>query len=293
MTETSKFEEPDTKVLKPSASVVTDETQIVIPSNSRRDSCSSDSSRGHKEPHFGSAEVVRDIVIGLSDGLTVPFALAAGLATLDNSRLVVTAGMAEVVAGAISMGLGGYLAGLSEIEHYDAERLREKHEVETVPEREEEEIVEIFEPFGLTKKDLAPMLNVLRNDKEAWVDFMMKFELQLERPSVFRSWISALTIGFSYFLGGLIPLIPYMVISEAMKAMELSIGVTLLALFIFGFVILFILILGKSQNFGNSKASFISRTNDDCWWSSRRMCIWNSQRYLKFVTKLAIPQPKI
>ena len=139
-------------------------------------------------------------MIGLSDGLTVPFALAAGLATLDNSKLVVTAGLAEVVAGAISMGLGGYMAGLSELEHYDSERLREMHEVETVPEREEEEIVEIFEPYGLLKSDLQPMLNVLKADKEAWVDFMMKFELSLERPSKWRTWISALTIGLSYLV---------------------------------------------------------------------------------------------
>ena len=183
-----------------------------------------------------SADVVRDIVIGLSDGLTVPFALAAGLATLNSSRLVVTAGMAEVVAGAISMGLGGYLAGLSEIEHYDAERAREVHEVETIPEREEDEIVEIFEPYGLSRNDLEPMLKALKNDKESWVDFMMKFELQLERPSAFRSWISAITIGLSYLLGGLIPLIPYMIILEANNAMMVSIGVTLLSLFIFGFV---------------------------------------------------------
>jgi hypothetical protein len=131
----------------------------------------------HKEPHFGGAEIVRDVVIGLSDGLTVPFALAAGLATLDNSRLVVTAGLAEVVAGAISMGLGGYMAGLSELEHYDAERKREMHEVETVPWREEEEIVEIFEPYGLNREALQPMLDGLKANKDAWVDFSEFFIL--------------------------------------------------------------------------------------------------------------------
>lgn len=154
----------------------------------------------HVEPHFESSDIVRDIVIGLSDGLTVPFALAAGLATFDNSKLVVIAGMAEIAAGAISMGLGGYLAGNLEIEHYDAERLREEFEVQTVPEKEEEEIVEIFEPFGLCKKDLIPLLTALKSNPEKWVDFMMKFELQLERPSKYRTWISALTIGSSYFV---------------------------------------------------------------------------------------------
>lgn len=127
----------------------------------------------HIEPHFMSADIVRDLVIGLADGLTVPFALAAGLATLDSNQLVVTAGLSEVVAGAISMGMGGYMAGLSELEHFDAERLREMHEVETVPWKEEEEIVEIFEPYGLVKSDIQPMLDVLMANKEAWVDFMM------------------------------------------------------------------------------------------------------------------------
>jgi hypothetical protein len=154
----------------------------------------------HVEPHFLSSDIIRDVVIGLSDGLTVPFALAAGLAAFDDSNIVVIAGMAEMAAGAISMGLGGYLAGNLEIEHYDAERLREQFEVETVPEREEEEIVEIFEPFGLSKRDIIPLLTALKKDPEKWVDFMMKFELGLERPSKYQTWISALTIGTSYLV---------------------------------------------------------------------------------------------
>ncbi|RKO84983.1 Ccc1 family, partial [Blyttiomyces helicus] len=136
----------------------------------------------------------------LSDGLTVPFALAAGLSTLNNSRLVVTAGIAEIIAGAISMGLGGFLAGMSEIEHYDSERARECYEVDTCPDKEEEEIVEIFEPYGLDRESVQPLLDVLKKDKNTWVDFMMKFELNLERPSPRRSWISAITIGSSYFV---------------------------------------------------------------------------------------------
>ncbi|KAL2911194.1 Protein ccc1 [Polyrhizophydium stewartii] len=188
-----------------------------------------------KEPHFEGAQVIRDVIVGLSDGLTVPFALAAGLASLNNSRLVVTAGFAEIVAGSISMGLGGFLAGLSEIEHYDNERLREEREVETVPLREQEEIAEIFEPYGISREIVQPIIDVLVQNKEVWVDFMMKFELNLEKPDRNRTWISALTIGVSYFLGGLVPLIPYIFISTAVSALYVSAGVTILALFIFGY----------------------------------------------------------
>ncbi|KAJ3176367.1 hypothetical protein HK101_010448 [Irineochytrium annulatum] len=190
----------------------------------------------HDEPHFFGAEVVRDVIVGLSDGLTVPFALAAGLSSLNNSRIVVTAGMAEIVAGAISMGLGGYLAGRSEIEHYDAERRREVHEVLTMPRREEAEIVELFEPYGVGKNEVEPLLERLRADPEMWVDFMMKFELALERPDARRSWISAITIGFSYFMGGLVPLIPYMLFAEAEQAFHVSIVATLSVLLLFGYV---------------------------------------------------------
>ncbi|KAJ3323109.1 hypothetical protein HDV06_002121 [Boothiomyces sp. JEL0866] len=190
----------------------------------------------HAEPHFGSAEVIRDVIVGLSDGLTVPFALAAGLATLDSSRIVVTAGVAEVVAGSISMALGGYLAGLSEIEHYDSERIREQVEVDELPERETQEIYEIFEPYGMNDKQLQPLIAKLQSDKEIWVDFMMKFELGLERPDPNRSWISALTIGVSYFGGGVVPLLPYVFISHAMTALMVSAIVTVVALFIFGYV---------------------------------------------------------
>ena len=120
----------------------------------------------HAEPHFGNAEVVRDIIVGLSDGLTVPFALAAGLAALDNSRLVVTAGVAEIVAGSISMGLGGFLAGHSEIEHYDSERAREEYEVVHLPEREEEEIHEIFEEYGVERSTIDPLVTFLKAHPE-------------------------------------------------------------------------------------------------------------------------------
>ncbi|KAJ3252061.1 hypothetical protein HK103_001863 [Boothiomyces macroporosus] len=185
----------------------------------------------HAEPHFGSAEVVRDIIVGLSDGLTVPFALAAGLATLDSSRIVLTAGVAEVVAGSISMALGGFLAGLSEIEHYDSERKRELMEVDQMPEKETQEIYEIFEPYGISSDHLEPLLEKLHSDKEVWVDFMMKFELGLEKPE-----ISALTIGASYFCGGVVPLVPYALIEHARTALLVSAIVTIATLFIFGYV---------------------------------------------------------
>ncbi|KAI9333668.1 VIT family-domain-containing protein [Obelidium mucronatum] len=190
----------------------------------------------HLEPHFAGAEVIRDVVVGLSDGLTVPFALTAGLASLGNSRFVVLAGMAEIVAGAISMGLGGYLAGRSEIEHYESEYAREQKEIVEVPEKEEAEILEIFEPYGMSKESITPLLDVLKANPTQWVEFMMKYELNLEKPDPSRVWVSALTIGGSYFMGGLVPLIPYMLIADSYMALYYSIGCTLLVLLVFGFV---------------------------------------------------------
>ncbi|KAJ8659692.1 hypothetical protein O0I10_004671 [Lichtheimia ornata] len=190
----------------------------------------------HSEQHFESAEVVRDIIIGLSDGLTVPFALAAGLSSLGNSKIVVYGGAAELVSGAISMGLGGYLAALSEMEHYKTERMREEREVEECPQDEEEEIVEILEPYGLDRQTLQPLIDKLKSDPEKFVDFMMRFELNLEMPDPHRSWISALTIGSSYFIGGLIPLLPYIFIEESTFALYISVAVTFLTLLIFGYV---------------------------------------------------------
>ncbi|RKP08316.1 Ccc1 family [Thamnocephalis sphaerospora] len=190
----------------------------------------------HTEEHFRSPETVRDAILGLSDGLTVPFALAAGLSSLDNSQIVVAAGCAELVAGAISMGLGGYLATVSEIEHYDAERERERAEVRNFPHEEEAEILDILAPYGLDQEALQPVIERLRADPERWVDFMMRFELNLERPDPARTWICALTIGFSYLIGGLVPLLPYFFIQHARTALGWSVGVTLTALFIFGYI---------------------------------------------------------
>ncbi|KAI8639543.1 Ccc1 family [Parasitella parasitica] len=190
----------------------------------------------HLEQHFESAEIVRDTIIGLSDGLTVPFALAAGLSSLGSSKIVIYGGAAELVSGAISMGLGGYLAARSEIDHYRTERQREEREVEECPQDEEDEIVDILEPYGLDRETIQPLIERLKRDPQKFVDFMMKFELNLEMPDPRRSWISALTIGLSYFIGGLIPLLPYCFFEDSMFALYISVAVTFLTLLVFGYI---------------------------------------------------------
>jgi VIT1/CCC1 family predicted Fe2+/Mn2+ transporter len=187
------------------------------------------------EGHFESSETVRDIVIGLSDGLTVPFALAAGLSgAVASSRIVVLAGLAEIAAGSIAMGLGGYLAARGDAEHYASEKQREEHEIVERTHDEEEEIYEIFEQYSVPRESAAPVLESLKKNPTAWVDFMMRFELGLEEPHANRAHHSALTIAFSYIAGGLIPLLPYMLVSNNMLALQLSIIITLIALAIFG-----------------------------------------------------------
>ncbi|SAM02434.1 hypothetical protein [Absidia glauca] len=188
--------------------------------------------KDHVEEHFSRPELVKDCILGLADGLTVPFALAAGLSSLGDTRIVVYGGL----AGAISMGLGGYLAAKSEAEHYETEREREAREVELYPEEEEEEIIELFEPYGLDRSSMEPMMVKFRENTEKFVDFMMRFELNLELPDPNRSWISALTIGTSYLLGGFIPLLPYFFIDDTNRALLLSVLVTSLTLFVFGYV---------------------------------------------------------
>ena len=181
--------------------------------------------------------MVRDAVLGMSDGLTVPFALAAGLSgAVSSSHIVVTAGLAEIVAGAISMGLGGYLAGRGEIEHYASERRREAREVKEIPEEEENEVAAVFAGYGLTREDVAPVLKALRARPEAWVDFMMRFELGLDEPNPRRAWTAALTIGVAYALGGLVPLAPYVVSAGVDAGLRGSIVVTSIALAVLGYV---------------------------------------------------------
>ncbi len=191
----------------------------------------------HIEKHFTATKAVRDIVIGMSDGLTVPFALAAGLSgAVASTSIVVTAGLAEIAAGSIAMGLGGYLAAKTDIEHYDTERKREISETRDVPDKEKEEVVEVFRGYGLTEDQIAPIVESISSESEKWVDFMMRFELGLENPDPARARNSALTIAGSYILGGLIPLSPYIIFHQINVSLLFSIAVTLIALFIFGYI---------------------------------------------------------
>lgn len=189
----------------------------------------------HKEQHFTASDTVRDIVIGMSDGLTVPFALAAGLTgAIARTDVVVTAGFAEIAAGAIAMGLGGFLAARSDAEHYQNERAREAREVREMPDMEAREVREIFQSYGLTEAESASVVTSLRRRPEDWIRFMMRFELGLEPPEPHRSWKSALTIGSAYVVGGFIPLSAYLFLSDVRLALGVSVVVTLAALAGFG-----------------------------------------------------------
>jgi vacuolar iron transporter family protein len=191
----------------------------------------------HIERHFTGTETVRDVVIGMSDGLTVPFALAAGLSgAVDSTRIIVTAGLAEIAAGSIAMGLGGYLAAKSDLEHYQAERKREATEVKEKAEEEAAEIAEVFKSYGVSEDESRPIVEALRKQPQAWVDFMMRFELGLESPDPRRALVSALTIAGAYIIGGFIPLGPYIVSPRASTALAASVAITLLALAVFGYV---------------------------------------------------------
>lgn len=191
----------------------------------------------HIEMHFTASNTVRDIVIGMSDGLTVPFALAAGLSgAVGRSSIILTAGLAEIAAGSIAMGLGGYLAARSDSEHYSSERTREQREVKEIPEAEVREVMQIFSSYGLTMEESAPVVNVLRTKPESWVDFMMLFELGLEKPDPKRALISATTIAGAYIAGGAIPLCPYVMFPIVNTALLVSTIGTLTALTLFGYV---------------------------------------------------------
>ena len=190
----------------------------------------------HKEEHIASSEFLRDIVIGMSDGLTVPFALAAGLSgAVSSTGIIVIAGIAEIAAGSIAMGLGGYLAGKTEKDHYESELRREHFEVENVPEREIEETREFFANIGLSESLQKQATDEIIQDKKRWVDFMMKYELGLEKPDPKRATKSALNIGLSYAAGGIIPLAPYFFMDNAISALKVSVVATLVCLFVFGY----------------------------------------------------------
>jgi VIT1/CCC1 family predicted Fe2+/Mn2+ transporter len=189
----------------------------------------------HSESHFTAGAAVRDIVIGMSDGLTVPFALAAGLTgAIAQTDVIVTAGVAEIAAGAIAMGLGGFLAARGDAEHYRSEKQREEHEIEVIPEQEAQEVREIFQSYGLTADESAGVIDSLRQRPTDWVKFMMRFELGLEAPEPGRAWRGALTIAAAYIVGGLIPLSAYMAIDDVQLALRWSAASTFIALVLFG-----------------------------------------------------------
>jgi VIT1/CCC1 family predicted Fe2+/Mn2+ transporter len=191
----------------------------------------------HTERHFTSSEVVRDIVLGMADGLTVPFALAAGLTgAVASPGIIVTAGLAEIAAGSIAMGLGGYLAAKSEAEHYAAEQRREQQEVIEKPREEMKEVAEIFRSYGVAEEHIVPVVEAMSQRPKQWIDFMMRFELGLEKPDPKRARVSAAVIAGSYIVGGLVPLVPYMLLHEAHRALVVSVVMTLIALTIFGYV---------------------------------------------------------
>jgi VIT1/CCC1 family predicted Fe2+/Mn2+ transporter len=191
----------------------------------------------HIEKHFTSGEIVRDTVIGMADGLTVPFALAAGLSgVLVSTGIIVTAGLAEIVAGSIAMGLGGYLAGKSDVEHFDSEYKRELYEIDHMLQHEKDEVMEILEEYGLTKEESLPIVDSLAKRPADFADFMMRFELGLEKPDAQRALKSGATIGGAYIFGGLIPLAPYVIFEDVPTALLWSIVVTVIALFVFGYV---------------------------------------------------------
>src|ERR1043165_6186412 len=198
-----------------------------------------------QEQHFKSSEKVRDFVIGMSDGLTVPFALAAGLSgAVDNNNIIITAGLAEIAAGSIAMGLGGYLAGRTEIEHYDSEERREYEEIERLHEVEIRETKEIFAKYGLDDRLQETIAREMAKHPKQWVDFMMRFELGLERPDKNRAHQSAFIIGISYVIGVLIPLSAYFLTDSVTKGLESSVVLTVGCLIIFGIV--------KSKHTGQS-----------------------------------------
>ncbi len=191
----------------------------------------------HKEEHLQSSDLLTDIVIGMSDGLTVPFALAAGLsgAVGNQVTLIWIAGIAEIAAGSIAMGLGGYLAGKTEQDHYNSEQKKEFWEIENKAEVEKEEVREVFRNWGLSEQLQEQAMQEIVKDKNKWVNFMMKHELGLEEPDPKRAGKSAFNIGLSYVVGGLVPLSPYFFVTDALNGLKISVVVTLICLYIFGY----------------------------------------------------------
>lgn len=189
----------------------------------------------HIETHIRSSKFLQDVVIGMSDGLTVPFALAAGLSgAVDSNKIILAAGLAEIAAGAVAMGLGGYLATKTAIQHYKSEEAKEFSEIKEVPDVEKQEVAEILEKFGIDEKHLAKVTETICSNPRKWVDFMMRFELGLEKPNPKLIFVTPITIGLSYVFGGLIPILPYILKTDLTEALYDSIMLTVSALLIFG-----------------------------------------------------------
>lgn len=190
----------------------------------------------HHEEHLQSSDLLSDIVIGMSDGLTVPFALAAGLSgAVDSTSVIIIAGIAEIAAGSIAMGLGGYLAGKTDQDHYNSELKKEYDEVENKTEIEKEEVRIVFREWGLSKDITEKATEEIIKDKHRWVDFMMKHELGLEKPDPKRAGRSAFNIGASYVVGGLVPLSPYFFLQNSLDGLKISAIITLICLYVFGY----------------------------------------------------------
>ncbi|KAF8330501.1 Ccc1 family [Amanita rubescens] len=204
-------------------------------------------SQATNENHPDLGDIIRDITIGFADGLTVPFALTAGLSSLGSSKLVITGGLAELFSGAISMGLGAYLAAVTERDRYLSEEKRQREQVLTRPDAKK--IYDLFAQYGISKEASGAIVDELSRDDDSWVKFMMDFELKLEKPNVSRAWISAGTMGLSYFIGGLLPMIPYFVIDNVTHALFVSIAVTFIVLVAFGFVKNYVTIKTKRAGF--------------------------------------------
>ncbi len=189
-----------------------------------------------EELHTKNTTLIKDIIIGMSDGLTVPFALTAGLSgVLNTNHLIIISGLAEITAGCISMGLGGFLAGQSEVEHYNAELKREYDEIESVPLTELKEVEDIFINMGVSELLSKQVAREVSKNKDHWSDLMMKLELNMEQPAKNHAAISAATISISYLVGGFIPLFPYIIANNSKTGFQVSCIVTILALIIFGY----------------------------------------------------------
>ncbi|KTW30846.1 hypothetical protein T552_00557 [Pneumocystis carinii B80] len=184
-----------------------------------------------------SSRIISDIILGLSDGLTVPFSLAAGLSSFYNSKIVLTAGMAELISGAVSMGLGGYLAVKSEVEHFEHIRRTQMDLLIHAPENRSQQILNQLESYGIVNEVCRPLVFCLKQNPIDFVNFVMRFDLCLQKPSLRTAWFSAITIAMSYFLGGLIPLIPYIIFyNDTFLGFKISVILVAIVLFIFGYL---------------------------------------------------------